>query len=200
MKKINMLFFGLAVLFFSSSIIADDTIFMTDDAVIDEEVIQKGVDILLKVDGIEGESLIGGHEGEIDVLAWSWDMAQSGSMHVGGGGGAGVASIQDLSLTKYVDKASTELMLACLNGEHITEAVLTVRKSGVNPLKYIVITMSPVMVTSVSTGGSAGEFRLVENVTLNFAKVNVRYTPQKEDGTADADVDFTWNIEQNVEN
>ena len=59
--------------------------------------------------------------------------------------------------------------------------------------------MSPVLVTSVDTGASSGEDRLTENVTLNFAKVEVAYTPQKEDGTGDAEVSLIWNIEKNIE-
>ena len=39
--------------------------------------------------------------------------------------------------------------------------------------------MKEVLVTSVSTGGSGGEDRLTENVTLNFAEFKVEYTPQK---------------------
>jgi type VI secretion system secreted protein Hcp len=157
------------------------------------------VDILLKIEGMEGESLIKDHEGEIDVLAWSWGMSQSGSMHGGGGGGAGRVNIQDISFTKYVDKTTPNLMRACCNGEHFSEAVLVVRKAGKDPLDYMKVTMSPVLVTSVSTGGSGGEDRLTENVTLNFAKMTVGYTPQKEDGTGDAEVELKWNIEQNVE-
>jgi type VI secretion system secreted protein Hcp len=157
------------------------------------------VDITLKIEGVDGESLIQDHEGEIDVLAWSWGMSQSGSMHVGGGGGSGKANIQDVSLTKYVDKATPSLMRVCCNGEHLTEATLTVRKAGKDALDYMKIKMSPVLVTSLSTGGSGGEDRLTENVTLNFAKVEVGYTPQKEDGTGDAEISLTWNIEKNVE-
>jgi type VI secretion system secreted protein Hcp len=59
--------------------------------------------------------------------------------------------------------------------------------------------MSPVLVTSVDTGGSGGEDRLTENVTLNFAKVEVGYTPQKPDGTGDAEISLIWNVEKNVE-
>ncbi|WP_372684052.1 Hcp family type VI secretion system effector [Desulfosarcina sp.] len=157
------------------------------------------VDITLKIDGVDGESKIDGHEGEIDVLAWSWGLSQSGSMHVGGGGGAGKANIQDVSITKFVDKSSTNLLRKCCNGAHLKEAVMTVRKAGETPVDYVVITMSPVLVTSVSTGGSGGEDRLTENVTLNFAKVKFSYTPQKEDGSADAAIDLTWNIETNKE-
>jgi type VI secretion system secreted protein Hcp len=157
------------------------------------------VDIILKIEGVDGESVIQDHEDEIDVLAWSWGMSQSGSMHVGGGAGSGKVNIQDVSLTKYVDKASPSLMRACCNGEHLTEATLTIRKAGKDALDYLKFKMSPVLVTSLSTGGSGGEDRLTENVSLNFAKVEVGYTPQKEDGTGDAEISLIWNIEKNVE-
>jgi type VI secretion system secreted protein Hcp len=157
------------------------------------------VDILLKIEGVDGESVVQDHEGEIDVLAWSWGMSQAGSMHQGGGGGAGKVDIQDVSFTKYVDKTSPNLMRACCNGEHFAEAVLVVRKAGKDALDYFKVKMSPILVTSVSTGGSGGEERLTENVSLNFAKMEVGYTPQKEDGTGDAEVSLIWNIEKNVE-
>lgn len=157
------------------------------------------VDILLKIEGVDGESVIKDHEGEIDLLSWSWGMSQSGTMHDGMGGGAGKVNVQDISLTKYVDKSSPNLIRACCNGEHFAEAKLLVRKAGKDPLNYYHITMSPVLVTSVSTGGSGGDDRLTENVSLNFAKVSVGYTPQKEDGTGEAEVTLNWNIEKNIE-
>lgn len=157
------------------------------------------VDMLLKIEGVDGESKVKDHEGEIDVLSWNWGMSQSGTMHLGGGGGAGRVNIQDISLTKYVDKSSPALMRGCCNGKHFDEATLVVRKAGEDPLDYVTIKMVPVMVTSVSTGGSGGEDRLTENVTLNFGKYELAYTPQKEDGTGDAAVELKWNVEQNVE-
>ncbi|MDV3444034.1 type VI secretion system tube protein Hcp, partial [Pseudomonas otitidis] len=39
----------------------------------------------------------------------------------GRGGGAGKVSVQDLSLTKYIDKSSPNLMMACSNGKHFPE-------------------------------------------------------------------------------
>ena len=64
------------------------------------------VDMFIKIGDIEGESADKVHAKEIDVLAWSWGMSQSGNMHQGGGGGAGKVSVQDLSLTKYIDKGT----------------------------------------------------------------------------------------------
>ena len=125
-------------------------------------------------------------------------MSQSGSFHVGGGGGAGKANFQDISITKYVDSTSHALMLACAEGEHIKKALLVVRKAGKKPLEYIKITMEKVMVTSLSTGGSGGEDRLTENVTLNFAKVKYEYIEQKDDGSGGAAKTFSFDIEKNV--
>jgi type VI secretion system secreted protein Hcp len=157
------------------------------------------VDMFLKFEGkIEGESIDASHKGEIDVLAWSWGMSNSGSFHTGGGGGAGKANFQDISITKYVDSATNVLMLFCANGGHFTKARLTVRKAGTTPLEYITIDMAQVMITSVSSGGSGGEDRLTENISLNFAKVELNYVPQKADGSGDAAKPFGWDIAANV--
>jgi type VI secretion system secreted protein Hcp len=149
---------------------------------------------------IKGESRdkVQGKAGDVDVLAWSWGMSQSGTTHMGGGGGAGKASFQDISFTKYIDSASTALMFALARGTHIPKVVLLVRKAGEGQIKYLQITMEEVLVTSVSTGGSGGEDRLTENVTLNFAKVALAYTPQTATGTAGAEKTFTWNIAENT--
>jgi len=133
------------------------------------------VDMFLKLTGIEGESTDSTHGKEIDVLAWSWGASNSGTTHVGGGGGGGIVNVQDLSLTKYVDKASPALLLRVMNGSHIDEATLVVRKAGSTPVEYIKIVMTEVLVTSISLGGSGGEDRLTENVSLNFAKVEFTY-------------------------
>jgi len=156
------------------------------------------VDMFIKLGDIKGESVDRVHKGEIDVLAWSWGASNSGTAHVGGGAGAGKANVQDLSFTKWLDRASPELFLECCNGKHIKEAVLTVRKAGEKPLEYLKITMSDAIITSFSSGAGGGQDRLTENVTLNFAKVKLDYLPQKPDGTGDAAVTTGWNIAQNA--
>ncbi len=156
------------------------------------------VDMFLKIEGVDGEAIDHAHGDEIDLLAWSWGMSQSGSMHVGTGGGAGKVSVQDISLTKYIDKSTPNLIKTCCTGKHYPEAKITVRKAGDKPVEYYIITMTDVLVTSVSTGGSGGEDRLTENVSLNFAKVKVEYTPQAKDGSAGATIETVFDIEANI--
>ncbi len=156
------------------------------------------VDMFIKIEGVPGEARDSVHTAEIDVLAWSWGLSQSGTTHAGSGGGAGKVNVQDLSFTKWVDKASPLLMLFCSNGKHVPTATLVVRKAGETPVEYITIKMIDVIVTSVSTGGSGGEDRLTENVSLNFAEVNFDYIEQTKEGAEGDKPSYKWKIAENV--
>jgi type VI secretion system secreted protein Hcp len=155
------------------------------------------VDIHMKIDGVKGEAQDATHKDEIDVLSWNWGMSQSGTRHTGGGGGGGKVDVHNLSFVKYVDRATTDLMLSCCNGKAIPAAELTVRKAGDDPLEYLKIKMTDCLVSDVHSGGSGSENRLTETVTLNFAKVEVEYTPQKADGSGDASTKMGWDIAKN---
>ena len=157
------------------------------------------VDMFMKLGAIKGESQDSVHKGEIDVLAWSWGASNSGTTHVGGGGGSGKVNVQDISFTKWVDSASGPILQACCLGTHIPDATLTVRKAGGTPLEYIIIAVTEILVTSISTGGSGGEDRLTENVTLNFAEFKYKYVPQNKDGTAGSPATFNYNIATNAQ-
>jgi type VI secretion system secreted protein Hcp len=156
------------------------------------------VDMFMKIDSLKGESKDKTHKGEIDVLAWSWGLSQSGTFATGGGGGAGKANFQDLSFTKYVDACSADLQLACANGKHFKTAKLVVRKAGENPLEYIIIELTELLVSSVSTGGSGGEDRLTENVTLNFEEVHFTYWTQADTGGKGESSEWKYNIAENA--
>lgn len=159
-------------------------------------------DMFLKINGVEGESRDKKHSKEIDVLAWSWGVSNSGSAHQGGGAGAGKVTVHDVSITKYVDSSSPKLLLNCCEGTHLADALLTIRKAGGDsPVEYLKIKMQEVLITSVSTGGAAegsgDSDRLAESVGLNFAKVSVEYTPQDAKGAPGTVIPFGWDIVAN---
>lgn len=156
-------------------------------------------DMFLKIDGIAGESSDGhGHKDEIEVVSWNWGMLQKGNTHQGTGSGSGKVEIQDLTVTKWVDRATPALMLSCAKLEPIEEIVLTVRKAGgKTPLEYVKITLKNAVITCVSTGGTGSDDRLSENVTIQFAKVDFEYSPQNSDGSGGAAIPFSWDIPKN---
>jgi len=158
------------------------------------------IDCFLKITGpdVKGESPVKDHEDDIQVLAWSWGMSQTGTTHHGSGGGAGKVNVQDLSFTHYVDTSTPTLILACCKGTHYDQAVLTLRKAGDSPLPYMTITMKDIIVTSVSGGASGGEEKQTENVTLNFASFKVSYQKQDKKGAKmGGSIDVQYDIAKN---
>jgi type VI secretion system secreted protein Hcp len=159
------------------------------------------LDMFLELKGVKGETRDDKFKGKggVDILAWSFGVTNSGSAHVGGGIGSGKANFQDISITKYIDLSSASLMQSVSVGTHFDEAKITVRKSGGKnaQLDYYTIELKEVMVTSYQTGGSGGEDRLTESLTLTFAKVNVKYQAQSEKGAAAGDTKFGYDIAAN---
>jgi type VI secretion system secreted protein Hcp len=155
-------------------------------------------DIFAKLGDIKGESLDDKHKDEIEVLSYSWGVANAGSMGYGSGGGEGKAQFHDLSFTHKIDKSSPVLMQACATGVHLKEATITHRKAGKGQQEFLVIKMNDVIVTSVSHG-SNGADGASENVSIAFAKVNVEYKPQKADGSLDAGIHFKYDLKAQKE-
>lgn len=160
------------------------------------------VDIFLNLKGITGEARDNvpgsSHRGEIDVLAWSWGMTLK--MNRGGGGPTKAAEVEQLLISKYVDRASPALMVALVRATKIPEATLVCRKAGGDkPLEFLKIAMTDVIVTSVRPDGMGANDRFTEQVALDFASVNVSYQEQDEKGISKGGaVEFEHNLKSNI--
>jgi type VI secretion system secreted protein Hcp len=152
-------------------------------------------DIFAKLGDIKGESIDDKHKDEIEVLSWSWGLANPG-LSTSGRAAARKPSFHDLSFTHKIDKASPLLLRGCATGQHLKEAMITRRKAGKGQQEFLVIKMNDVVITSVEESDSGGDSQ-VEMVTLAFAKVNVEYRPQKADGSLDAGVHFKYDLKSN---
>lgn len=158
------------------------------------------LDMHLKLEGgaitFKGESKHIKHKDEIQVLAWSWGASQSGSFGHGTGGGAGKANVQDISITKYIDKSSTAFIKAVVTGDHIGSVVLSISKAGGKQEDYFTITLTGAMITSYSTGGSGGEDMLTENVSISFAKFDIEYFAQNDKGAVASAGKVGYSVEE----
>ena len=155
------------------------------------------VDYFLKIDGIPGESADAKHKDEIDALAFSWGVSQSGPTGPGGGGGAGKAVFDDLLVVARTSKASPKLWVACASGQHIKSAILTCRKPGKAPLEFLKITLTDVTISSYEIDGSDDELPL-DQIALGFAKVEMAYTSQDATGKAQPPVKSGWDLKKNA--
>jgi len=150
------------------------------------------IDVFMKIDGITGESQDQSHRDEIEVTHWTWAMSQTSTMLSGSGGGAGKATVEDLVFFHKVDRASPNLMTYCLTGKHVRKAVLTMRKSGGNPLDYLRITMNDVIVTGVQMETD------VEQIKLSFGRVKQEYILQNTLGGSAGVVTGIFDVKENT--
>jgi type VI secretion system secreted protein Hcp len=155
-------------------------------------------DIFAKIGDIKGESLDAKHKDEIEVMSFSWGVTSSGGSPTGGGGGAGKATFQDLSIVHAIDRATPKLLAACATGLHLKDATITHRKAGKGQQEFLIVKMNDVIVTGVTHGGGSGQPGS-EVVTLAFAKVDFEYKPQKADGSLDAGIHFKYDLKANKE-
>ncbi|MBB5470453.1 type VI secretion system secreted protein Hcp [Paraburkholderia sp. CI2] len=148
-------------------------------------------DVFIKIDGITGESQDAAHPDEIEVINWTWKMAQRLSMMSGPGSGVSKASVDDLVFFHNVDRASPSLMSYCLTGTHVSKAVLTMRRAGGSPLDFLRLTMNDVFITGVEMTAQH------EQVRLSFARVKQEYIVQNARGGSNGVVTGIFDIRAN---
>ena len=155
-------------------------------------------DCFLKLDGIDGEASDSKHKGEIEISTFSFGAAQSGSHAFGTGGGVGKVQLQDFHFLTRVNKSSPKLFKACASGQHIKSALLTCRKAGGDQQEYLKIKFTDLLVSSYQSNGTTrGEVHPMDQVTLNFAKIEIEYHEQKPDGSLGGAINGGWDAKVN---
>jgi len=115
---------------------------------------------------------------------------QPSSMHVGGGGGAGKVSFQDLTCNANVDKSYPTMLVFCASGKHVSK----VQIAGARPVatrSSIQDHTRDVLVTNVGVSGANGA-QVSVNYSFQAAKVKSEYSLQTKDGGKGATSEFGW--------
>ena len=105
--------------------------------------------------------------------------------------------MQDFSWTQYQDPSLVPIFLGVANGTSFESATLKARNSGISPVVFFEMAFSGVHLTSLSTGGSGGEDRLTNNVTLNYSAVTMTYTPVDDKGSAGSPIVGSFRLNPN---
>jgi type VI secretion system secreted protein Hcp len=161
-------------------------------------------DYFLKIDGIEGESQDARHKGEIELGAWSFGGTAEET--VGGkpsgparpsAGGVGRFNAQDFQFTAKVSKASPMLFQACATAKHLPRVTMTGRKAGDNPQDYLKITLSDVLIASYQQSGASGaEAVPIDQVSCNFARIDIEYRAINPDGSLSSPVTASFDLKK----
>jgi len=153
-------------------------------------------DAYLTVDGVDGESQRSGHEGEIELIMFSFGASNPSSIGIGAGGGIGAVDIHSFSFEKHTDAASAELFKACCAGNHFPTATVTLYKAGGTggPLDYLIFEFEEVYVDSIEWTGSEAIGIPNERVSFSFGKVVVTYNQQDSAGAKSGSFMGSWDV------
>ena len=153
----------------------------------------------LKVTGIEGESQEKGYEGTMEVDSWSINVTNIGTMGAGGGGGTSNVQMHNFQFTLLNGKTSPALFLACCNGKHFPEAVLSILKptGDGNQQKFLEYTFTDLVFNDFGTSGMSGGEIPTENISFNYTALKTEQFEQAKDGSLKSTGVTGWNQKTN---
>lgn len=130
-------------------------------------------------DDLLGEVNNSSHRGWVKLLAWSESSSRAGSGFSQG----------NLNLTKYLDRVSPRVRAYLAAGRFIDEIeVDIIRSCNGNLYTQYAITLVDNVFSGIQGGGSGGEDRLTENISINTRLMETVYTPVDENCTAETPI------------
>ena len=158
--------------------------------------------IFLHIPGITGESSDANHKGWIDISAWQWEVIRkiTSSTSTQGDRESANTVISDLKLSKYFDKSSLPIFIeaCCGRGKDIT-LHLTKTGDGSGADVYLEYVLKNALISGYDVGGTDQDVkRPIENITISFVEIEVKYTSYDENGNAESPVAVGFNTATNI--
>jgi len=136
--------------------------------------------VFVFVDGIEGEAISPTHPNTIEATGFSFGTTNTLT--------SGCGRFADLSVAKFVDKASPRLMLHCASGLLVVRVNIYVQKvvNG-SPHDYLELRLDNAKISGVTNGNSTNG-QPTEVVTFRPEQVTMTYTILAADGSVQGQV------------
>ncbi|MGO4378050.1 Hcp family type VI secretion system effector [Pseudoduganella sp. RAF19] len=155
--------------------------------------------IILDMPGIQGECQLKDFVDKIECLSYSHAVAMQMTSDVSNKERtSGKPSVQDFTVSKYMDKASPVLNQACCEGRKIGDCIVTIGRNEAGlVMPLMVYKLKDVLVSSISVASSGGD-KPAETLTLNFTAVQWDYTAQKPDSSKEGTSGGKWDMKTNT--
>lgn len=135
-----------------------------------------------------------------EIEDFSFDIEQTLNIGSGStGSGAGRVSFNPFSINRKIDKSSSKLFEMACSGTPFKQVALGLRKAGGGPTSgriYLVFLFKLVAVKTIAW--SYDDESPKEAMTFSYGGLQIRYAPQKSDGTLAEPIAGGWNLVKNV--
>ena len=145
--------------------------------------------------GITGGVTTQGFAGQIMLNSFQFGVGRGVGSPTGSSSNreASTPSVSEITVTKDLDEATGGILKEAFSGAGKATAVISfVRTDGGGGVCYLEYTLTNVMISGWST--SSGGDRPSESLSLNFTKVEIKDTPQKDDGTPGTPSTVTYDL------
>ncbi|MEP1586334.1 MAG: type VI secretion system tube protein Hcp [Tateyamaria sp.] len=129
----------------------------------------------------------------------SFEIGAENNINIGsisGGGGAGKATFKELTVTKKTDTASCGLFTRLVEGGHIQDVHIELRRSGgapgVSGTTVLKFDFKLVMIQDISWSGSDGDDICEETLVMQYGAMKVEYSTQDIKGAMKKHSDAMW--------
>lgn len=147
------------------------------------------VDYFLKIDGIEGESAVKGHEKWIDIDSFSWGAT---------GGNGFKSAFSPFSWTQQLDKSVPSMFIGLMRGKHFKNATLDGVRTGVAaPTVFFQMKFDDVLLTKLNIAGTGGALG-VAGAFDSYTRLTMTYKQQLADGSYGPAIIGGWDIGKKV--
>jgi len=148
-----------------------------------------GMDILMLINGIPGESTAYEHAGWMDAFSMSHGMSRAPNA---------TANHQNVSFAKSVDSASPRLYDRVNKGTVIPDVQIEFIRRSPPLIQFYKMTLTTVQITSVATSASSGNGDMAEDVSLSYGQITWSYTQVEPPGNGMPTYTATWNLTNNT--
>jgi type VI secretion system secreted protein Hcp len=152
----------------------------------------------IKFDGVDGEAQDKDHRNWSDVTTFSQGLMRPGSSATGATRRRGDVVVEDIHVTKELDKASPKIAERVCTGNVFpkVEIHLTASYTDAGRVTYYAYELKNVLVTNYNISGSGqSEDVPMEDFSLNFEELKVTYTECDQKGKSKGNIEYTWKVE-----
>ncbi|MGH7068154.1 MAG: Hcp family type VI secretion system effector [Acetobacteraceae bacterium] len=133
--------------------------------------------LFMKYGSIDGDVETKGYEKWIEINSFQWGVGRGLSSPTGSSADreASAPSVSEITVSKQMDKATNKIVEEALGGAMNTEVKIAYATTGKNDVKEFVqyiLTNTALSGYSLSSGGD----RPSESLSLNFTKIEIKYT------------------------
>jgi len=153
----------------------------------------------IKFDGVDGESQDEDHKSWSDIISFEQAIHKPGGGATGPTRRRGDVILEDVVVTKELDKASPKIAEAVCKGKVFpkVDIHITAYFTDAGRITYYAYELKNVQVTSYMISNENNPTGYPEEVfTLDFEEIKVTYTEVDETGKKKGNVEYSWKVEE----